>query len=267
MRRAAHLLTLSCSLLLGLANAAVAQHPTPSDALASSDPPQLSEAQDRELTKWLTAMEKWQRHEAKWSNRPVRDGWGRIAQRQPPPEPPEWLDAHCAAAVTTHVLASEPESRTAQACRLLADPRAPMKSVPTPAQSARLDAEKKPKHSSFLTRVHLDGLWSTTSTSGRFYGLVGSHVSLVDVGRVQVFGPPGVLLLSVPDTDGSRRITLGYTWGVSVRLMDVRLFGPTKDKTLFINLSKVWLGSGSEDSNSARGYDIVGFSIAPRKKK
>src|SRR5262245_57210056 len=267
MRRAAHLLALSFSLLLGLATAAVAQHPTPSDAPPSSELPRLSEDQDRDLAKWLTAMEKWQRYEARWSNKPARDSWGRITSHQLPPEAPEWLDAHCAAPKATHLLTLEPDSKTATACRLLADPRAPMKAVPNPTQSARLAAEKPPKHSSFLTRVHLDGLWSTTSTNGRIYGLVGSHVTLVDVGRVQVFGPPGVLLLSVPDTDSSRRLTLGYTWGVSVRLMDVRLFGHTKDKTLFINLSKVWLGSGSEETGTSRGYDIVGFSIAPRKKK
>jgi len=123
------------------------------------------------------------------------------------------------------------------------------------------------KHTSFLTRVHIDGLWTTASSNNRFYGLVGSHVSLVDVGRLQVFGPPGVLLLSVPDASGSRRITLGYTWGLSVRLADVRIFGPTRDMTLFLNVSKVWIATGSEGQGTSRGYDMMGFSIAPRKKR
>jgi hypothetical protein len=268
--RSPRLLALSCSLLFGAATAAAAQSSPPPDS-----PPPLTDAadsfvplsadQDRELTTWLTEMEKWQRYDAKWSNRPARDGLGRIVKRQQRPEVPAWLDAHCAAARAARVL--ELEARTKTACRLLDDPRAAIDTVPTPAQAARLDAEKPPKYSSFLTRVHLDGLWTTASTGGRFYGLIGSHVSLVDVGRLQVFGPPGVLLLSVPDTDGSRRITLGYTWGLSLRLTDVRVFGPTKDMTLFLNLSKVWVASGGENHGSSRGYDIMGFSIAPRKKR
>jgi hypothetical protein len=91
-------------------------------------------------------------------------------------------------------------------------------------------------------------------------------VSLVDVGRLQVFGPPGVLLLSVPDGENSRRITLGYTWGVSLRLTDVRLFAPTRNMTLFLNVSKVWLDFGDERSKF-RGFDIAGFSLAPRRKR
>jgi hypothetical protein len=264
MLRAVRLLVLFASLTVGVATAA-AQQATP-DSPPASDVVSfvaLTPDQDRELTAWLTAMDKWQRYEAKWNNRPARDGLGRVVARKQPAAPPAWLEAHCAAATAAGIL--DLEERSAIACRLLANPRAPLASVPTPAQSARIDAEK-PTFTSFLTRVHIDGLWTTTQSGARFYGLIGSHVSLVDVGRLQVFGPPGVLLLSVPDADGSRRITLGYTWGLSIRLTDVRLFGPTKDKTLFLNLTKVWIASGANEHATSRGYDIIGFSIAPRKK-
>ena len=99
--------------------------------------------------------------------------------------------------------------------------------------------------------------------NGRSYGLIGSHLSLVDIGRVQVFGPPGVMLLSVPDGRGSRRLELGYTWGVSVRLADMRLFGG-REMTLFVNFTKVWVETGSATGRQA--YDIVGFSVAPLRK-
>jgi hypothetical protein len=115
--------------------------------------------------------------------------------------------------------------------------------------------------------VHLDGLWTTAASQNRFYGIVGSHVSLVDVGRLQVFGPPGVMVLSVPDVNGSRRITVGYTWGLSVRLGDVRIFGPTKDKTLFLNVSKVWLTGNVTSEETTGGYQMMGLSIAPRRKR
>ena len=84
---------------------------------------------------------------------------------------------------------------------------------------------------------------------------------------MQVFGPPGLMLLTVPDGYGGRQIALGYTWGLSFRLGDVRMGAPTKNMTVFLNVSKVCLGSTDTAAGSSRGYDIVGFSIAPRKKK
>jgi hypothetical protein len=108
-------------------------------------------------------------------------------------------------------------------------------------------------------------MWSTTSSNGRLYGIVGSHLSLVDIGRIQLFGPPGVMLLTVPDGSGGRQMALGYTWGLSIRLGDVRIGAPTKNMTVFLNVTKVFLGPTEGPAASSRGYDIVGFSIAPRK--
>jgi len=256
-----HLLTLSCLVLLEVGAAASGQRPRDPPAPTDTTLVLLQE-QDRALGIWLSAMEKWQRYDIKYFNRPARDAMGGIAARRPPPDGPEWLGAYCARAAAAQVLEFDP--RTKLACRLLEDPRTPMAAVPTPAEAARLEAEKS-KHSSFMTRVHLDGLWTSTSSGTRLYGLVGSHISLVDVGRLQVFGPPGVLLLSVPNYAGSRRVTLGYTWGLSVRLADVRLFGPTKDVTVFLNVSKVWMANGGDERTP--GYNMMGFSIASRKKR
>jgi hypothetical protein len=263
--RGGSLAVVSLSVLLGLAPPASAQQSflfEPADAGAPSVG--LSTDQAQQLDAWLSAMEKWQRYAARWHNRPVHNGWGGIAEREPRPAPAEWLDAQCDAAAAARVL--DLEDRMATACRLLDDPTAPMKAVPTPAQAARLQAEAPPKHTSFLTRMHIDGLWTTASTTGRIYGLVGSHFSLVDVGRLQIFGPPGVILLSIPDGAGGRRVSLGYTWGVSVRLTDARLFGQ-RDMTLFLNVSKVWVNGGGGAGANARGFDAIGFSLAPRKKK
>lgn len=267
MRCPARLLALTSLLLVFVAVVAAAQsipppilEPAPADALVAP----LSPDRDAELTKWLKAMEEWRRYDARWYNRPVRDSLGRATARRPAPDPPEWLGTYCADAAAAGLL--DLDARTATACLLHDDPRAPIRSASLGTQAARDAAETQPKRWSFLTRVHLDGLWSTAATTGRSYGLIGSHVSLVDIGRIQVFGPPGVLLLSVPEADGSRRITLGYTWGLSIRLTDVRLFG-TKDMTLFANVSKVWI-AGNGGNGALRGeYEIAGFSVAPRKKR
>jgi hypothetical protein len=259
-------LALLCSVLFGLPTAAAArQLGTPhAPAPTTFEVVPLSPEQETELTTWLTALKKWQQYDEKWRNRPARDGWGRIADRRPSPTAPDWLGPYCASVAAAGLTGFE--ERTEIACRVFADPRASFAAVPPPV-SARLSAEKPPPHSSFFTRLHLDGMWSTTSTNGRLYGIVGTHMSLVDIGRIQVFGPPGLMLLTVPDGQGGRQVQLGYTWGLSIRLGDVRINAPTKNMTVFLNISKVFLGSTETTAGSSRGYDIVGFSIAPRKKK
>ena len=259
----------SCCLLLVTAVPARAQEvaPLPSTpivlpALWPGDA--LSAAQRRELDAWIEAMRKWQRMDKRWHNEPVHDAFGRIRDRAATPEAPDWLEAHCA---TLGPLAAVSRSDPlGAACRLLAgvdeDPTA--EAIRASTAAARAGAEKVVKNS-FLTRVHIDGLWTTTSTDYRLYGLVGSHISLVDVGRVQFFGPPGVLLLSVPDGRGSREIRAGYTWGMSVRLKDVRLFAPTKNLTLFLTVTKVWVTGSTYGELGPGGFDIAGFSLAPRR--
>ena len=259
----------SCLLLL-CAAAAAAQAPPPLPStriLFSAAPPvELTADQARELSAWLSAMQKWQRFEKKWPNETAHDPFGRIVERPPRPGAPAWLDGYCV------VLGAGPvaglQSDAGRACRLQAGFNVDLEAETMRAttQAVRADRETLTKNT-FLSRVHLDGLWTTTSTDARFYGLVGSHISLVDVGRVQFFGPPGVIVLSIPDGFGSRQIRMGYTWGMSVRLMDVRLFAPTKNLTLFLSMTKVWIVGGRYDSLQAGGFDLAGFSLAPRKKR
>jgi hypothetical protein len=255
-----------CAAVVLLATAAEAQNLSPSpyppdSAIVEIPAPTLE--QEAQLTAWLTEIKKWQQYDEKWRNRPVHNGWAQIVDRKPSPAAPEWLTAHCDLIRAARL--GGVDERTDVGCRVLDDPRASFAAVPVPL-GVPADAEKTP-HTSFLTRLHFDGMWSTTSTHGRIYGLVGTHMSLVDIGRVQVWGPPGVMLLTVPDGYGGRRATLGYTWGLSVRLTDMRMGAPTKNVTLFLNVSKVFIGMPENSTTTSRGFDIVGFSIAPRKKR
>jgi hypothetical protein len=223
----------------------------------------LTDAEQRAIDTWLRDMRAWQRTDKRWHNEPSHDVFGRIVDRTPKPDPPAWLEGRCA----VFARPGDIPGTLGSACRLMAgsteDPAAQALRASTDA--ARVGKEKVVKNS-FLTRVHIDGLWTSTASDVRIYGLVGSHISLVDVGRVQFFGPPGVILLSVPDSTGSRRIRAGYTWGMSVRLGDVRLFAPSKNMTLFLTVSKVWVPGGSAmDRLEPGGFDIAGFSLAPRK--
>jgi len=263
MRRSSLLVLFACLLAGAPPARAQGRAPLPSTRIVlPPDPAALTAAEQRELDAWVEAMRKWQRMDKRWHNEPAHDIFGRIVDRVPEPPPPGWLDARCA--VEGAAAAAAP---LGPACRILAaltaDPTASAIRVATAASRAEAETVVK---STFLTRIHIDGLWTSTATNVPIYGLVGSHISLVDVGRVQFFGPPGVLLVSVPDASGSRHVRPGYTWGLSVRLGDVRLFAESKNMTLFLTISKVWVPGGTAvDRLEPGGFDVAGFSLAPRK--
>jgi len=267
--RCSSVLVSTCCLSMLLPAAARAQEGTllPSRPIVLPAPPEeLTDAERHEIDAWLKDMRKWQKIDKHWHNEPAHDPVGRIIKRPSQPEAPAWLEARCAAfppeAIATLSAPLGPP------CRVLAGLAEDVAAdaIRTSTAAARAAAEKTIKNT-FLTRIHLDGLWTTTSTDYRMYGLVGSHISLVDVGRVQFFGPPGVILLSVPDGEGHREIRTGYTWGMSVRLSDVRLFAPTKNLTLFLTITKVWVTGETYGRLAPGGYDIAGFSLAPRKHR
>jgi hypothetical protein len=249
-----------CSLVFGVTTSAAAQQaelPVP-PASAPFEIAALTPDQDGQLAGWLSGMEKWQKYDEKWRNRPVHDYWERIVDRKPPPAPPEWLPGHCQAIAAAEMTGFD--ARVDYACRLVEDARA------RPDRSTSSAPPDLPRHSAFLTRIHIDGLWTTTQDGARFYGIVGTHISLVDVGRVQVFGPPGILLLTVPDGYGGRRVSLGYTWGASLRLAEVRVGAPTKNFSLFLNVTKLFVSGAAVGPYGGQGYNIVGLSLAPLKK-
>lgn len=260
------------ALLLALATAgpARAQEPLPSRSIAfvtASDG--TTAQQQKELATWLADMRKWRHFEKRWHNEPAHGVSGRIVDRMPQPQAPEWVTRVCAT-LSPRDTALAP-GQIGAACRLLAglteDPVAAEIALQT--QAAQADKER-PTKGTFFSRIHLDGLWSTTSSDVRYYGLIGTHISLVDIGRVQFFGPPGVILLSIPDGYGSRTLRPGYTWGMSVRLTDFHFPGSGigKNATLFLNITKCWtVGQGSIAQPNMSGFDIAGFSIAARKRR
>jgi len=268
------LTTIAFGCLFFTAAAATAQQPPalPSDpvvllpASSTARPDALTAEQDQELARWVDDMTRWTHQEKHFPNEPVHNNYGKVVQRKGRPEPPAWLGPYCASLASWSM--PPPTKRVDQGCHLFAtlalDPDA--EAIRQQTQAERADKEKVVK-SSFMSRVHLDGLWTTTSSDLRYYGLVGSHISLVDVGRIQFFGPPGILVLRMPDGYGSHQIRVGYTWGMSIRLTDLKLLSPQKNMTLFLSITKCWTMGSDADRLRPGGFDIAGFSIAPRKPR
>jgi hypothetical protein len=127
-------------------------------------------------------------------------------------------------------------------------------------QKRREDAaeKEKPKHTSFWRWVHLDGLSLPTASGVGVYGLVGTHVAVANIGRVYVFGPPGVMLL-LEEAGRTRRLKPAFTWGVDLYLSDFRFPGTDRTAQLYVNLTKCWTASYQN------GIDMFGLSLSWKK--
>jgi hypothetical protein len=122
----------------------------------------------------------------------------------------------------------------------------------------RLEKEK-PSHTSFLRWLHLDTLWMPTSFDGSIVGLVGSHITVANIDRLNFFGPPGVMLL-MQDVAGEKKLLPALTWGFSVYLTDISMPGERRKAQMYLNLAKVW-----ETGSQNNGLDMAGISLTWKK--
>ena len=122
----------------------------------------------------------------------------------------------------------------------------------------RLEREK-PSHTSFLRWLHLDALWMPTTFDGSMVGLVGSHMTVANIDRLNFFGPPGVILL-MQNVGGEKKIIPALTWGFSVYLADIKMPGDQRKAQVYLNLTKVW-----ETGNQNTGMDMAGISFTWKK--
>jgi len=122
----------------------------------------------------------------------------------------------------------------------------------------RLEKEK-PSHTSFLRWLHLDALWMPTTFDGSMVGLIGSHMTVANIDRLNFFGPPGVLLL-MQNVGGEKKIIPALTWGFSVYLTDLKMPGEHRKAQMYLNLTKVW-----ETGNQNNGMDMAGISMTWKK--
>lgn len=120
----------------------------------------------------------------------------------------------------------------------------------------RMEAEKHSSSKSrFFNKIHVDGLWVPGQTDAKFLGVVGTHVTVIELGRVHLFGPPGVMVLRA---DGKIRTAL--TWGFSLYMTQFRIPGTTRELALFGDFARAWTFG-----DYRTGMDLVGMSVAWRR--
>jgi hypothetical protein len=128
---------------------------------------------------------------------------------------------------------------------------------------AKIAEKEKPAKSSFMKWVHLDGGWVQSEDSTIFQGLIGAHVAIFESGRLQFYGPPGVMLIRQEFGENKHRLRPATTWGFSFRLFDSRIPGTGQQVRIFANFAKVWLLGGSQDNivSASSSIDMMGLSV------
>ena len=128
------------------------------------------------------------------------------------------------------------------------------------AQLVRERLEKeKPTHSRFPKWLHTDVLWIPSQTGVHSYGLIGAHIVVINIDRVYVFGPPGIMLV-LDDIGSERRLRPAFTWGMSVLVGNLTVPGLQRTAQFYVNLTKSWTMG-----NFQTGLDMVGLSVSWKK--
>jgi len=169
-------------------------------------------------------------------------------KNDPPPRDPVALAEYCAAL-------PEEDRRETNACK-------------TPSERDEDDQKKRVKEAedrergtktSFFRRFLLDGMWVPMSGGGQ-YGLIGTHLDVASVGRIHLFGPPGVLMMMERTENGGQRVRPAWTWGVSIYLIEFEFPGSGRRTQLFFNLAKAWSAG-----DARTGRDLAGLSLSWKK--
>ena len=120
-------------------------------------------------------------------------------------------------------------------------------------------AVNEDERATFLRWLHTDVLWVPAESGNSTYGLIGVHLVVARVKRIDIYGPPGVMLLRQKTSTGWM-YRPGFTWGMSIRLVDLKVPGVNRPLTAFINVSRCWTNGGEENA-----MDMVGFSFTWRR--
>ena len=125
------------------------------------------------------------------------------------------------------------------------------------ARRAAAMQREKPEHSWFLKWLHADALWLPGRAGADVFGLVGFHLAVARIGRVHLFGPPGLMVL-LHDTNEGRRVRPAFTWGLGYSLTEMHVPFKQEPMQLFLNVAEARVTGGGN-------LTMVGLSVTWRK--
>ena len=110
--------------------------------------------------------------------------------------------------------------------------------------------------------IHFASLWTNLRAhrGPGVYGLAGMHATIDIHGRWQIYAFPGVVAVSMPNWQGERITTIGYDWGMAIRLFDLRVPYVDIPAKAHLNLVKVWVPEVGQK------IDMVGLSLTLKKR-
>jgi hypothetical protein len=214
-------------------------------------PPELTPELRAEVDAWKRDYLAWRQWAAEWRNRGEPGLFSRRSRR-PKPNPPDWLIQVC----------SEPldDPSLAETCALVTDWQSDFLTAQyrTTQTTARTQQEV-PTKTVWWEHIHVDALWPVAQAHGTAFGVFGTHLTIDVAGRLEVFGAPGFIMLTLP-TSAGRDWAPATDWGVSFRLGRFPLPGMTAKAMLHLNVARAWL-FGAGNSPFSRYVDLVGFSL------
>jgi hypothetical protein len=121
------------------------------------------------------------------------------------------------------------------------------------------NSQELSRWTSFLKWVHVDGLWVPAANQLDSFGVIGTHLTVANIGRLYIYGPPGVMLIR--QRNGEQwMLRPAFTWGFSFYLNDFSVPGSGRTVQLFVNITKVWT-----EGDQRNGMDMVGLSVTFKK--
>lgn len=229
-------------------------------AIVSERDLQLDSTQQHALDQWTRDVREYRNWYSRNRNRIARNVFGFIDDRREIPPIPEWLPAKCD---LLGAFDPAPSTALSDGCNLLSYYRSDFTADPSVQQAlvAQKQNEQDP-HSSFWKHVHLDAGWGSLDYRMKAYGLVGVHVTLPEIAkRVQIFLPPGFLLLSLPDGRGGREFQPAATVGVSIKMFEFE-FPQSKPGTMYFNLAKAYVINRTSAADPNAAIDLLGLSFS-----
>jgi hypothetical protein len=126
-------------------------------------------------------------------------------------------------------------------------------------RAARAPQRETSPRSLFRKWVHLDVMWIPPSNNVEAFGIIGTHLAIANIGRLYIYGPPGVMLIRQRH-GGEWMLRPAFTWGFSFYLTEFSIPGWEQDAQLFANVTKVWT-----EGDQRNGIDMVGLSLTFKK--